>query len=281
MTIPLIDVETLNVNAERVIFDCRFKLEDPGWGERAWREGHIPGARYLSLDRDLSGKPDGRNGRHPLPLPAQLAERLGAAGVGADTEVVVYDDMDGRYAARAWVLLRWLGHDRAVLLDGGLPAWIAAGGRLETETPECEPTIFPIRASRLAMVTANDVETNLSDRTFVVIDARSPARYAGEGETLDPVGGHIPGALNRYLADNTTTGQRFKPPGMLAAEWRALIGERDPASVVHQCGSGVTACHNLLAMECAGLAGSRLYPGSWSEWCSDSARPVATGPDPE
>lgn len=277
----LIDADTLKTRLpEVVVLDCRFRLEDPGWGETAWQQGHLPGAGYMNLDTVLSGQKTGKNGRHPLPDPARLAERFGAAGIGPDTPVVAYDDVDGRYAARAWALLRWLGHDNVAVLDGGMTAWVAAGGTLTTEVPTPRPMVFPLRPSQLGTVNVGDVVDNLARADFVIIDARAAARYAGEGETLDPVGGHIPGALNRFFTGNMADGQHFKQPDVLREEWLALAGQWNPQQIVHQCGSGVTACHNLLAMEHAGLTGSRLYPGSWSEWCSDPARPVATGSAP-
>ncbi|KZE34822.1 sulfurtransferase [Crenobacter luteus] len=262
-----------------VIVDCRFRLADPDWGHAAHAESHLPGAHYLHLDYHLSGVKSGRNGRHPLPDAERLAVVLGALGVGPDTQIVAYDDAGGMFAARLWWLARWLGHEAVAVLDGGLPAWLAAGGELSHEAPQPPrlPARFAIRASLAPTLDADAVLANLASPRFVVVDARAPDRFRGENETMDPVGGHIPGALNRPFADNLAADGRFKTPDRLAADWRALLGQRAPGDVVHQCGSGVTACHNLLAMEHAGLAGSRLYPGSWSEWCADPARPVATG----
>ncbi|MCW3481771.1 sulfurtransferase [Neisseriaceae bacterium JH1-16] len=277
MYTTLISAEQLAAlpSAQTVILDCRFQLTDSGWGQQAYDAGHLPDAHYLNLDYHLSGTKTGQNGRHPLPDGQRLAVVLGALGVTPATQVVVYDDLGGQYAARAWWLLKWLGHDAVAVLDGGLPAWQANGGVLTTEAPASHPTRFAPKSARVGSVDVDAVLANLDQDDFLVVDARAPGRYRGEGETIDPVGGHIPGAANRFFQDNLGADGRFKPVDQLRAEWQAVIGEREPAEVVHQCGSGVTACVNLLAMEHAGLAGSRLYPGSWSEWCSDPARPVA------
>ncbi|MCD5363342.1 sulfurtransferase [Chromobacterium aquaticum] len=257
-----------------VILDCRFRLEQPDYGLAAYEAGHLPGAHYLHLDYHLSGSKTGDNGRHPLPDGSRLAVDLGAIGVTPGTQVVAYDDMAGQYAARAWWLLRWLGHPAVAVLDGGIAAWSQAGHALSSEAGQRRPCRFSVRAPLVDSVDAAAVLTNIEQPAFTVVDARSAERFRGEGETLDPVGGHIPGAANRFFMHNVDAENRFKSAQQLRAEWQALLGEFDPASIVHQCGSGVTACHNLLAMSHAGFAGSRLYPGSWSEWCSDPARPV-------
>ncbi|AXE30230.1 sulfurtransferase [Chromobacterium phragmitis] len=258
-----------------IVLDCRFQLDDPDYGHAAYERGHIPGAHYLHLDYHLSGSKNGQNGRHPLPDGQRLAVDLGALGVGEGTQVVAYDDGTGQYAARAWWLLRWLGHGKVAVLDGGIAAWLAAGGPLSQEKPQRRPCRYVMRQGLQRPLEAADVLANLDDKRFTVVDARSPQRFRGIGETIDPVGGHIPGAANRFFMDNLTAEQHYKPAEQLRAEWEALLGEGfDPAAVVHQCGSGVTACHNLLSMEIAGFRGSRLYPGSWSEWCSDPSRPV-------
>jgi thiosulfate/3-mercaptopyruvate sulfurtransferase len=261
--------------AERVVLDCRFQLSDPDHGHHAYNKGHIPGAYYLNLDYHLSGAKTGRNGRHPLPEGQRLAVKLGACGVQPGKQVVVYDDTGGMFAARAWWLLRWLGHEAVAVLDGGLPAWLASGGELTHATPRRQTRRYISHPALTQAVKVDVVVANLRSPSFVLVDARSPERFRGEGETLDPVGGHIPGALNHFFMRNLDEGGRFKDKDRLKQEWIALLGEHDDWSeVVHQCGSGVTACVNLLAMEHAGLTGSRLYPGSWSEWCSDPARPV-------
>ncbi|HZX32681.1 MAG TPA: sulfurtransferase [Rhodocyclaceae bacterium] len=256
------------------IFDVRHQLADTGYGERVYQQGHIPGAQFLHCDRDMSGPTTGTNGRHPLPDPEILAARLGACGVDGATQVVVYDDAQGMIAGRLWWLLRWLGHDKVAVLDGGLQAWQAAGGALVADAPAVRPAIF-VPQVRDLVVDAHYVLTHIESAGMRLVDARSPDRYRGENETIDPVGGHIPGASNRFFRDNLGPDGRFKPAEALRAEWLPLLGESAPDQVVHQCGSGVSACHNVLAMEIAGLSGSRLYAGSWSEWCADSRRPVA------
>ncbi|POZ63269.1 sulfurtransferase [Chromobacterium alticapitis] len=261
--------------AHCIVLDCRFQLDNADYGHAAYEQGHIPDARYLHLDYHLSGSKNGRNGRHPLPDGQRLAVDLGAIGVDADMQVVAYDDGSGQYAARAWWLLRWLGHEKVAVLDGGLAAWKAAGLPLDQAAPARNSRRFAIRAALQQTVDADAVQANLEQQSFTVVDARSADRFRGVGETIDPVGGHIPGAANRFFMNNLTAEQHYKPAAQLRAEWEALLGEGfDPAAIVHQCGSGVTACQNLLAMEIAGFHGSRLYPGSWSEWCSDPARPV-------
>lgn len=270
------DLAALPADAS-VVLDCRFQLGDPAYGERAYLAGHLPGAHYLHLDTDLSGSKSGRNGRHPLPDSYLLAQKLGLLGVGADTQVVVYDDAGGMFAARAWFLLRMLGHRAVAVLDGGVAAWLRAGGVLSSALPSATPCSFVPSPALTQVVDAAAVLANLAAPVFAVVDARSPERFRGEGETLDPVGGHIPAALNRFFQANLGADGCFKPAAELAAEWQVLLGGCPAGEVVHQCGSGVTACVNLLAMEHAGLVGSRLYPGSWSEWCSDPARPVSTG----
>jgi thiosulfate/3-mercaptopyruvate sulfurtransferase len=257
-----------------VLLDCGFDLADPTAGERAFADGHLPGAVYAHLDRDLSGVKTGRNGRHPLPERQALAERAGAWGVAADVQVVCYDAQGMPYAARAWWLLRWLGHEAVAVLDGGTAAWGAAGGTLTRElAPARARAPYPLRAPAMPTLQAGELLAQLGRRPL--LDARAAERFRGEVEPLDPVAGHIPGALNRFFKDNLQSDGRFKPAAELRGEFEALHAA--PAQWVHQCGSGVTACHNLLAMEHAGLTGSALYPGSWSEWCADPARPVARG----
>lgn len=255
--------------------DVRHQLADPGWGEAAYAAGHIPGAFFLHCDRDLSGPPNGANGRHPLPDPERLATRLGGIGIRARTQVVVYDDGSGMIAGRLWWLLRWLGHERVAVLDGGLPGWLAAGGALTATLPSPQPAAFIAHPRDVMRVDAEHVMACLETPHMHLVDARGPDRFRGENETIDPVGGHIPGAVNRCFRDNLQPDGRFKPAAELRAEWLALLAGAPPAAVVHQCGSGVSACLNMVAMEIAGLSGSRLYPGSWSEWCADPGRPVA------
>jgi thiosulfate/3-mercaptopyruvate sulfurtransferase len=256
-----------------VVVDCRHDLADPAAGETAYARGHIPGAVFLHLDRDLSSAKNGRNGRHPLPDIATLAAALGRAGIGPGVQVVAYDDCGGMMAGRLWWLLRWLGHEAVALLDGGLSAWTAAGGALSAEMPE--PAARPFTpAPRDWVLGADQVLAGLGRPDRVIVDARAPDRFRGENESIDPVGGHIPGARNRFFRDNLGPDGRFKPADQLRQEWTEALAGFAPEQVVHQCGSGVSACHNLLAMEIAGLPGARLYAGSWSEWCADPARPV-------
>jgi thiosulfate/3-mercaptopyruvate sulfurtransferase len=261
------------------LVDCGFDLVDPTLGERDFAAGHLPGAAYAHLDRDLSGTKTGRNGRHPLPERAAFAATLGRLGIAADTPVVTYDRQGGPYAARLWWMLRWMGHGPVAVLDGGTKAWTAAGGALLPSTADsAAPAALPPYPERPARATRIDTAT-LAARLgrSPLIDARSAARFRGETEPFDPIAGHIPGALNRFHGDNLQADGRFRPAAELRAAFAPLLGLASPADAVHSCGSGVTACHNLLAMEHAGLTGSALYGGSWSEWVSDPSRPVARG----
>jgi thiosulfate/3-mercaptopyruvate sulfurtransferase len=262
-----------------LVLDCSFDLADPEAGRRAYAAGHIPGAQYVSLDDTLSSAKSGLNGRHPLPTRATFALAMAALGAHADTQIVAYDNAGGMYAARLWWMLRWAGHAAVRVLDGGVAAWKAAGGALETAAPALRaPGLFPLRDSLVATVDYAQVLGLIGRPERLVVDARAADRYRGENETLDPVGGHIPGAANRFFRHNLAADGRFKPADDLRAEFTALLGDRAPSTVIHQCGSGVTACHNLLAMEVAGLGGAALYPGSWSEWCAQPGAPIATGP---
>ncbi|MEQ1686224.1 MAG: sulfurtransferase [Burkholderiaceae bacterium] len=259
------------------LIDTGFDLADVPAGERAWREGHVPGSLYLHLDRDLSGAKTGTNGRHPLPTRAAFAATLGRCGITPQTQVIAFDRQGGMYAARLWWMLRWMGHSAAAVLDGGVAAWVAAGGPLTTDTatPAAAPP-YPERPALAATIEADPLAGRLGRARL--IDARAAERFRGDVEPLDTTAGHIPGALNRFFKDNLDAASgRFKPAEQLRAEFAPLLGAAGAAEVVHQCGSGVTACHNLLAMEHAGLAGSALYAGSWSEWSADPARPVARG----
>jgi thiosulfate/3-mercaptopyruvate sulfurtransferase len=262
-----------------VLLDTSFDLADAAAGEAAYRPAHLPGAHYMHLDRDLSTAKTGRNGRHPLPAREVFAATVGALGIGADTPVVIYDRQGGMYAARAWWMLRWLGHSQVAVLDGGLPAWTAAGGALEAGDGQARlagAPAYPL-APEPAMPTLDADALQARLGRVCLIDARAADRFRGDLEPLDPVAGHIPGALNRFFKDNLGVDGRFLPAETLRATFAGLLGSTGAAEAVHQCGSGVTACHNLLAMEAAGLPGAVLYPGSWSEWCSDPARPAARG----
>ncbi len=264
-----------------IIFDVRHDLAQPAAGVQAHLQSRIPGARFLYVDTDLSGTRTSTNGRHPLPEREAFHQLMVNAGVGAETQVVVYDAQDGSTAARLWWMLRWLGHEAVAILDGGWSAWLAAGMPVDDVAYDALPpwpgpasNPLPLGEPLNDTVDADCVLANLEKEEFIVLDARAAARYRGEIEPLDPVAGHIPGALNRPFSENLLEG-RFKPAAALRAEFAELLQGRPPHEVVHQCGSGITACHNLFAMEHAGLSGSRLYPGSWSEWCSDPRRPVA------
>jgi thiosulfate/3-mercaptopyruvate sulfurtransferase len=263
-----------------VVLDCSFDLGDTSAGERAYAAGHLPGAHYAHLDRDLSGPKDGRNGRHPLPAREILAVVAGRWGVQPGVQVVAYDDQGQPYAARAWWLLRWLGHRGVAVLDGGRAAWLAAGGKLVTDAPVAlDAPAYPAAATPgMPVITTGQLLANLARvqaGSLRLLDARAGERFRGEVEPLDPVAGHIPGATQRFFKDNLGADGRFKPAAQLSADFTALGARGD--SSVQQCGSGVTACHNLLAMAHAGLGISTLYAGSWSEWCSDASRPVARG----
>ncbi len=249
-------------------------------GLRSYEEGHIPSAFFLSMDTDLSGPKNGSNGRHPLPDRETLRRRLEQLGLRSGQQLVAYDAQGGAMAVRLWCLARWLGHEAVAVLDGDLRAWRAAGYPLATEAtplPQERGQLEPERAPLVEMVDAGQVEAMIQSDRMLLVDARAPDRYAGLIEPMDPVAGHIPGAVNRFYGKNLRPDGRFKPAQVLREEFAALLGEQASAAVVHQCGSGVTACHNLLAMQHAGLAGARLYVGSWSEWVSDPRRPVAQG----
>lgn len=282
MTMTLISAAELaaKLNAPDVrLFDVRHDLMDHAAGLRAYEHGHIPGARFLDHETQLAAARTGKNGRHPLPERAAFGALMAAQGVTPQTLVVAYDASGGMYAAHIWWMLRWLGHERVVVLDGGWQAWMAAQLPVNTKIEPAMPAGAPVvpGASLAQTVDAQAVLENIDTPAFTVIDARAANRYRGEVEPMDPVAGHIPGALNRPNGENLQANGQFKPAEQLRAEFTDLLAGRDPGTIVHQCGSGITACHNLLSMEVAGLTGSRLYPGSWSEWCSDTTRPVAKG----
>ena len=260
-----------------VVFDCRHDLFDLAEGERQFREGHIPGAHYASIDIDLSGDKNGRNGRHPLPSPAAFTAFLARHGVSNTSTVVAYDDAGGAFAARLWWMARWIGLTNALLLDGGIPKWLAEGRALSTNVPVPLPSALRGQADPLMVWSSAEVLAHLDDPAFALIDARAPERYRGETEPIDPVAGHIPGALNRFYKQNLNADLTLRSATELHEEFLQLIAGNPTRNVLHQCGSGVTACMNLLAMEYAGLKGSKLYAGSWSEWVSDPARPVVPG----
>ncbi len=280
----LVQAETLAMalsRADVAIIDCRFTLIDPGAGELAYRASHLPGASYAHLERDLSDMTPPGDGRHPWPSVAELASRLSRWGIGPTSQVIAYDDGDGAIAARLWFLLRMLGHEKVAVLDGGWARWTALGLPLSSSPPTTS-TQFRSQydATQLAfddarLFDADAVEAHLKTGGML-LDARAASRFRGEDEVIDRVAGHVPGAVSRPYSQNLVDG-RFKTPMQLAEEFRALLGERAPADVVAMCGSGVTACHTLLAMERAGFKGAGLYTGSWSGWISDVSRPIATG----
>lgn len=273
----LVNAEQVAAHPEWRVLDCRHDLKNTEYGRQAYARGHIPGALFLHLDDDLSGAKTGANGRHPLPAIADFARRMSECGVDQTTQVVAYDNEGGIFASRLWWMLRWLGHDRVAVLDGGLAGWKRAKRPLDEVVPNIVPRVFVPRPQDM-IVEVRPLLAGLAAQRSLILDARSPERFRGENETLDPVGGHIPGAVNRFYFDNLDdAGCYFKPAAELRTEFDAMLAGRPAGEVVQQCGSGVTACHNLLAMELAGLTGSKLYPGSWSEWCADPSRPVATG----
>lgn len=259
-----------------LLVDCRFDLADPAWGRRTWAEAHLPGAVYAHLDEDLSGPVTPHTGRHPLPDPAVFAATLARWGAAPRTRVVAYDQRPGAFAARLWWMLRSMGHAAAQVLDGGLAAWRAAGLPLESTAVARAPVAPAAPRPFTGWVATDEVIRGLGDSRLRLVDARAADRFAGRNETVDPVAGHVPGAVNHPFARNLDADGRFLSADELRRAWLATLGPHAPEDVVMMCGSGVTACHNLLALEQAGLAGARLYPGSWSEWIRDPARPVAT-----
>jgi thiosulfate/3-mercaptopyruvate sulfurtransferase len=256
------------------IVDCRFKLGDESWGEQAYVAAHIPHAVYAHLDRDLSGPKNGTNGRHPLPDPDAVTRTFTRFGITSGVQVVAYDQDNGMFASRLWWMLRWLGHDAVAVLDGGFAKWTAEGRdtRSGTETRAAQTFIAAPRPDLLA--TVDQVAALRADRNWRLVDARAPERFRGDVEPLDRVAGHIPGAVNHCYQTNLDDEGSFRSPEELRAHMRATLGDHPADRIVCYCGSGVTACHNLLALEHAGLTGARLYAGSWSEWSSDPARPV-------
>jgi len=269
----LVSTEDLAAHPGWRVFDCRHDLANPQLGEQHYLEGHIPGALFAHLDRDLSGHKSGSNGRHPLPEPKAFVSWLGKQGLQLTDQVVCYDGGPGAMAARLWWMLRWVGHETVAVLDGGLAKWQREGRPMSVEVPQFAPLAYPGRAKSSMVAYLSLVEKRL--KKAALLDARAPARYRGEQEPIDPVAGRIPGARNRFNNDNLRADGTFKPADELKKEFLAVLGDRSPADVINYCGSGVAACHNALAMEIAGLAGSRVYPGSWSEWSRDPARPIA------
>ena len=276
----LIDTNTLLEQLSRddlVLIDCRFDLANVAWGEAEFARAHLPGAHYLHLDRDLSSPVTSSSGRHPLPDPARFAKRLGSLGVGVDSQIVAYDQGNSAYAARLWWLARWIGLKSVAVLDGGISAWRAAGFPLDATLRESTPQDLPVNLASNVWV-ASEVLDDLRLRPGnLLVDARGAERFAGRNETLDPVAGHVPGARNLPFLGNLGPDGRFLPVTELRTRFSTLLGSVPPSGLIAMCGSGVTACHNLLALEHAGLSGARLYAGSWSEWIREPRRPIATG----
>lgn len=259
-----------------ILVDCRHDLARPQWGAGVYAEGHIPGAVFASLDRDLSSPIRPGTGRHPLPSPDEFARTLGGWGFTPRKRVVAYDQGPAAYAARLWWMLRAVGHGAVQVLNGGLAAWLAAGGKLDTATPVVAPTNVQPR-DFAGVLSSADVQRELAARRITLVDARGADRFAGQNETIDPVAGHVPGAINHPFTKNLDDAQQFLPPAELASRWADEIRLAHEAPIVAMCGSGVTACHNLLALQLAGYGEGRLYAGSYSEWIADPRRPVATG----
>jgi thiosulfate/3-mercaptopyruvate sulfurtransferase len=276
----LISTDTLNQHLNHpnwVIVDCRFSLADTEAGAKAYRHGHIPNARYAHLDKDLSSAITDFTGRHPLPNFSLLAKKLGDWGITNTSQVVAYDDAGGAFAGRLWWLLKCMGHDKVAVLNGGIKQWQKQGLPVTTILPTVKPATFRSYLDESAWFNAIQVQNSLAQKAICLIDARTPERYRGEQEPIDPVAGHIPGALNRAFQLNLDSNGLFLSAEQLREQFKRLIGTTAPEQVVHYCGSGVTACHNLLAMEYAGLTGSKLYAGSWSEWVRNKNRTVAKG----
>jgi thiosulfate/3-mercaptopyruvate sulfurtransferase len=259
------------------VVDCRFDLMNPEAGRRAYLAAHIPGARYADLNRDLSAPTTPLTGRHPLPAPAAFANRLGELGIGDSSQVIAYDDANGAYAARLWWMLRWLGHDAVAVLDGGFKAWTAHGRALESGETAVRAQSFTPRVHSQAVVSASEVAQALLDPRALLVDARAAERFAGSVEPIDAVAGHIPGAVNHPFSLSLDAQGRFLPAAELKGRWQERLAGKDAGNLIAMCGSGVTACHNLLSLEVAGLSGAKLYAGSWSEWIRDPRHPVARG----
>ncbi len=274
----LVSCETLNNHLHDrnwIIFDCRFSLADAEAGAKAYRMGHIPGARYANLNQDLSSQTNCNTGRHPLPDFRTLENKLAQWGVSSNCQVVVYDDSNGAFAARLWWLLRNMGHEHVAVLDGGITRWRRLGLELSTVLPKIQPKQFRAYVNQSAWVSASQLRDGLASKHFKLIDARTPERFRGEIEPIDPVAGHIPYAINRPFQLNLDETGCFLPPSELHQQFKSLLKTIPAEQSIHMCGSGVTACHNLLAMEYAGLAGSKLYPGSWSEWIRNPNNPIS------
>ena len=262
---------------EWVVFDCRHDLTDFEKGRRFYQAGHIPGAHFAAVETELSGTKTGTNGRHPLPDPSTFAAFLARHGVSDASMIVAYDDVGGQYSARLWWMARWIGLRGVAQLDGGFPKWLAEGRPVTTRVPESVPASLRAHPAPEMIWTVDDVRRRSEDSASTLVDARTAERYRGETEPIDRIAGRIPGAVNRFYKANLNPDLTLRPVGELRREFEALLAGKSVANVGHHCGSGVTACANVFAMEYAGLRGSKLYVGSWSEWIADSSRPIAKG----
>jgi len=277
-TIVATDTLAAHLGGDWVVVDCRFDLQNEHWGREQHLAAHIPGALYASLSHDMAGAKTGRNGRHPLPSIDDLSATFGRFGITSDTQVVAYDQDSGMYASRFWWLLRYAGHDAVAVLDGGWAKWTLEGRPTRAGAETRTPTAFVASPRPEMRVTVNEVASQLGNPTTLLVDARAPERYEGQIEPIDRVPGHIPGAVNHHYRSNAADDFTMLPPEVLRGKFLEVLGSHPPSDAVMYCGSGVTACHNLLAMTHAGLPGARLYTGSWSEWSADPARPIEKGP---
>lgn len=277
-TLVSTDILAAHLDGSWAIVDCRFDLQNEAWGREQYLHAHVPGAVYASLNDDLAAPRTGTNGRHPVPAPGELAATFGRLGISRDTQVVVYDQDSGLYASRLWWSLRYVGHDAVALLDGGWAKWAREGHPTRAGEESRAPVAFVAEVRPFMRVALADVEARARDESSLLIDARGPERFEGASEPIDRVPGHIPGAVNHFYKWNLAEDGTMLPPEALRAKYERLLAGRRPEQAVMYCGSGVSACHNLLAMERAGLRGTPLYPGSWSEWSSDPRRPIERGP---
>jgi len=270
---PIVSTEELAENVDWRIFDCRHDLMNPALGGEQYAQAHIRGALFADLDKALSAEKTGKNGRHPLPESRAFMAWLGKQGVRLTDTVICYDGGNGAMASRLWWMLRWAGHENAAVLDGGFAKWQKEGREVTADVPQVEPGTYAGKPKTSLFASLAFVEKRL--KRAALLDARAPERYRGEKEPIDPVAGRIPGAKNRFNGENVNGDGTFKSAETLRAEFKKVLGDRTPGEVIHYCGSGVAACHNALAMEIAGLTGSRVYIGSWSEWSADPARPIS------
>ena len=278
----LISVDQLKIilnDKSTVLFDCRHDLTNPDYGDKEYKRNHIVNALFADINKDLSGIKNGKNGRHPLPSPQIFAKWLGAKGVENSSQVITYDDSGGIFGARMWWMLQWLGHKNVALLDGGWQSWLRKGGEIESVSKPLQGTSFRTIIKN-NHVSETYLLNNINNPEMCLIDARASSRYEGKDEKIDPVAGHIPGSINRPYEKNLNSQGFFKNKNELRFEFSQLFEIAAKKEVIHSCGSGISACHNLLAMEIAGLPNSKLFPGSWSSWISDPKRPISSGKDP-